>query len=75
MSQRFGMADGRCLTFSESNRILTDKLMASYNLAPQNNAAFRALLQEKGPDVVGFQSDLSCLRVGMMDFDKDSARV
>jgi hypothetical protein len=74
MSERFGMADGRCLTFSESNRLLTDKLMASYNLAPQNNAAFRALLQEKGPDVVGFQSDLACLRPGLLN-DKDNARV
>ena len=64
------MADGRCLTFQESNRLLTDKLMAGFGLAPQNNAAFRAILQEKGPEVVGFQSDLACLRPGSLYKDK-----
>ena len=73
MSTRFGMADGRCLTFQESNRLLTDKLMAAYNIPMTNNAAFRALLQEKGPEVVGFQSDMACLRPGAVY--KDNERV
>lgn len=62
MSQRIGMADGRCLTFNQSNRLLTDDLIKSFGLAPENNSGFRQVLQDKGPDVVGFQNDMSCLK-------------
>lgn len=62
MSQRIGMADGRCLTFNQSNRLMTDDLIKSFGLAPENNSRFREMLQDKGPDVVGFQNDMSCLK-------------
>lgn len=56
------MADGRCLTFNQSNRLLTDGLIKSFGLAPENNTRFREILQDKGPDVVGFQNDMSCMK-------------
>jgi len=71
MSQRIGMADGRCLTFLESNRLMTAKMMASAGLSITDNAGFRKLLQEKGPDVIGFQNDMSCLRPWALTSDKD----
>lgn len=71
MSQRIGMADGRCLTFLESNRVMTAKMMSSYGLEPTNNAGFRQLLQEKGPDAVGFRNDMSCLRPWAATADKE----
>jgi hypothetical protein len=65
------MADGRCLTFLESNRVMTTKMMASAGLNATDNAGFRQLLQEKGPDVIGFQNDMSCLRPWALASDKD----
>jgi len=72
MSQRIGMADGRCLTFLDSNRVMTAKMMASAGLNITDNAGFRQLLQEKGPDVIGFQNDMSCLRPWALTTDKDN---
>ena len=50
MSQRIGMADGRCITEVASNRIMTETLMQSAKIAPYDNYAFRQLAQAKGPD-------------------------
>ena len=71
MSQRIGMADGRCLTFLDSNRVMTAKMMASAGLNTTDNAGFRQLLEEKGPDVIGLQNDMSCLRPWALTSDKD----
>jgi hypothetical protein len=62
MSQRIGMADGRCLTFNQSNKLLTDDLMKSLGLAPENNSRFREMIQDRGPNVIGFQNDMMCLK-------------
>ena len=56
------MADGRCLTFNQSNKLLTDDLMKSLGLGPENNSRFREIIQDKGPDVIGFQNDMACLK-------------
>lgn len=62
MSQRIGMADGRCLTFNDSNRILTESMMKNLGLNPSDNNKFRQILQEKGPDMIGYADDRSCLK-------------
>jgi hypothetical protein len=50
MSQRMGMADGRCITEFASNRIMTDALMAEKKIAVFDNYTFRQVAQEKGPE-------------------------
>jgi hypothetical protein len=62
MSQRIGMADGRCLTFNDSNRIMTENMMKNLGLSSTDNSQFRGLLQERGPEMMGFADDRKCLR-------------
>ena len=62
MSQRIGMADGRCLTFNLSNRILTENMMLNLGLDPSDNSQFRSILQQKGPEIVGYADERACLR-------------
>jgi hypothetical protein len=50
MSQRMGMADGRCITEFASNRIMTDALMAEKKIEVYDNYTFRQVAQEKGPE-------------------------
>lgn len=50
MSTRMGMADGRCITSVESNRILNDMLMQQSKISYQDNYAYRMFLQTNGPD-------------------------
>lgn len=50
MSERIGMADGRCLTSYESNRILNDLLMAQKSIVPEDNYSFRRFLQQSEPE-------------------------
>lgn len=50
MSQRYGMADGRCLTEFTSSRILNDQIMAEKNIAFQDNYKYRSILQAQGPE-------------------------
>jgi hypothetical protein len=49
MSQRYGMADGRCLTEFSSSRIMNDQIMAEKKIAFQDNYKYRATLQAEGP--------------------------
>ena len=50
MSERYGMADGRCITNFDSSRILNDTLMAQKNIQFQDNYKYRAYLQTVGPE-------------------------
>jgi hypothetical protein len=52
MSERIGMADGRCITSFDSNRIMNDALMAKEGIAFQDNYKWRAWLQSKGPEAL-----------------------
>lgn len=45
MSQRMGMADGRCLTSYESSKIMNDTLMLKQGIAFQDNYRYRTYLQ------------------------------
>ena len=46
MSERFGMADGRCYTNYDSSRIMNDKMMEEQGIPLADNYAFRRFLQE-----------------------------
>ena len=49
MSQRLGMADGRCFTISAANSLLNDYMMKQQNINYEDNYAYRKFLQQRGP--------------------------
>lgn len=51
MSQRLGMADGRCFTINNSSMLYNDFLMTQNGIKFEDNYSFRKLLQEKGPEI------------------------
>ena len=52
MSQRLGMADGRCFTIGTSAQLLNDYVMKSNGIQYQDNYSYRQLLQKQGPQIV-----------------------
>ena len=52
MSQRLGMADGRCFTIGTSSRLLNDYVMTENKIGYQDNYSYRQLLQRQGPDLL-----------------------
>ena len=64
MSQRLGMADGRCFTIGTSARLFNDYMMESNGIGAQDNYSFRQLLQQKGPallDVAPIKREGPCI--------------
>lgn len=64
MSQRIGMADGRCITSFDSNRITNDTIMSMNSIQFQDNWSYRAFLQAKGPDAISLPLANSACRSG-----------
>jgi hypothetical protein len=64
MSTRLGMGDGRCLTVYDSTRIYNDAIMASKNIAYEDNLSYRKYLQDKGPDAFVVPSNGACIGPG-----------
>jgi hypothetical protein len=64
MSQRMGMADGRCITSFDSNRVMTDTLMQSASINVYDNYKFRQMAQEKGPDAFSLPLRNAACRTG-----------
>lgn len=52
MSQRLGMADGRCFTIHTSSQLVNDYIMNKYGISLADNYAYRNLLQKKGPELI-----------------------
>ena len=52
MSQRLGMADGRCFTYNYSSDILNKYVLDNNNINQYDNYAYRRLLQEKGTAIL-----------------------
>lgn len=52
MSERIGMADGRCITSYDSSRIMNDVIMQDNQIRFQDNYKFRTFLQTKGPEAL-----------------------
>jgi hypothetical protein len=50
MSERIGMADGRCITESTSSRILYDFIVREKGVPYQDGHRARMLLQSQGPE-------------------------
>lgn len=49
MSERLGMADGRCFTINTASTLFNDHVMKTNGVMFQDNYSFRQLLQSKGP--------------------------
>ena len=52
MSQRLGMADGRCFTINTASRLINDYVMKTHGIPYQDNYTYRQLIQQQGPAVV-----------------------
>ena len=52
MSQRLGMADGRCFTMNSSSQLYDNYVMEKNGIAKADNYAYRRLLQEKGTKIL-----------------------
>ena len=58
MSQRLGMADGRCFTVQSSAQLLNNHIMKSYGISLEDNYSFRQLLQKQGPTLMEQVQDI-----------------
>jgi len=52
MSQRLGMADGRCFTMNSSSQLFNNYIMKQNGISFEDNYSFRKMLQEKGPEIL-----------------------
>jgi hypothetical protein len=52
MSQRLGMADGRCFTIGTAATLFNDHVALKNGLMLQDNYSFRNLLQKAGPAIL-----------------------
>ena len=59
MSQRMGMADGRCFTINTAAGLLNDYIMQNNNIAYEDNYKYRQLLQKAGPELITKNSKIT----------------
>ena len=52
MSQRLGMADGRCFTINTSAQLLNNYVMKQNSIPFEDNYSYRQLLQKQGPELL-----------------------
>ena len=52
MSQRLGMADGRCFTINTSSRLLNNYIMTENKVDYVDNYKYRQLLQNECPKLI-----------------------
>ena len=52
MSQRLGMADGRCFTINTASRLLNNYIMTNNGIDYVDNYEYRQLLQSQGPELI-----------------------
>jgi len=52
MSQRLGMADGRCFTINSSSQLLNNHIMNNQGIKLEDNYSYRRFLQKSGPGLI-----------------------
>lgn len=52
MSQRLGMADGRCFTINSSSQLFNNYVMQTNGIPVVDNYSYRQLLQKQGPGLL-----------------------
>ena len=62
MSQRLGMADGRCFTINTSSQLLNNYVMQQNGIMFEDNYSYRQLIQKAGPELLNkvTEQDNSC---------------
>lgn len=58
MSQRLGMADGRCFTIHSSAQLVNNYIMKQNGIALEDNYRYRQLLQKSGPEILDKVNEL-----------------
>lgn len=58
MSQRLGMADGRCFTINSSSQLYNNYIMKNNGISFEDNYSYRKLLQSKGPEIFKLDQDV-----------------
>lgn len=58
MSQRLGMADGRCFTMHSSSQLMNNYIMKQNGIALEDNYSYRQLLQKSGPEILDKVNEL-----------------
>jgi len=58
MSQRLGMADGRCFTINSSSQLFNNYVMKQNNISFEDNYSYRQLLQKQGPQLISKVQEL-----------------
>ena len=52
MSQRLGMADGRCFTINTSAQLFNNYVMKQNSIPFEDNYSYRQHLQKQGPELL-----------------------
>ena len=52
MSQRLGMAEGRCFTMNSSAQLFNNYVMKQDGISFEDNYSYRKLLQSQGPQLM-----------------------
>jgi hypothetical protein len=52
MSQRLGMADGRCFTLNSASTLTNNFIMNKNGIKAEDNYSYRQLLQKSGPELI-----------------------
>ena len=58
MSQRLGMADGRCFTMNSSAQLFNNYIMKQNNISFEDNYSSGPLRQKQGPQVMSQVQEL-----------------
>lgn len=67
MSQRFGMADGRCFTLNQSNQLIYESIARQLNINPLNSREMRMTLESKD------QVPISGANCGIFDYSRNQS--
>jgi hypothetical protein len=59
MSERIGMADGRCYTINTASKLFNDYVMTNHKIYYEDNYSYRKLLQQKGPELLANDTKIS----------------
>ena len=59
MSERIGMADGRCYTINTASKLFNDYVMTKNKIYYEDNYSYRKLLQKAGPAIFNVPQDVS----------------
>ena len=67
MSQRLGMADGRCFTVNSSAQLFNNYVMKQNSIPFEDNYSYRQLLQKQGPELLHQEFKRTRVRASAVD--------